>query len=559
MSGVFCVAMPSSRMKYPAPRTSIFAANMVATSQPLADQAGLRILQHGGNAIDAAIAMAITLTVVEPTSNGIGSDAFALFWKSGRLHGMNGSGRSPRAFSRELLPDQDRMPVRGWPTVTVPGAVALWRDLHRAHGRFKFEALFEPAIKYAEGGFPVSPQTADDWHRAFKTLSAFDEWRATFAPNGRAPRAGELFVAPRHADTLRRIAETEGESFYTGELAGRIVAASRGAGWVLDHADLAEHATVDAAPLGMPYRNGCTLWELPPNGQGIAALIALGIVRRFDLNEHGPDDADTLHVQIEAMKLAFAEAHRSIADPDWMTEDPHALIADAHLDELAAKVDRNRAQDFGHGPPKPGGTVLLTAADAEGTMVTFIQSNYMGFGSGIVIPDTGIALQNRGACFTLEAGHPNEAAGGKRPYQTIIPGFITRNEAATDDRREEVAGDRSEEVAGDQQPHLAFGVMGGFMQPQGHLQMAVRTIDFDQDPQAALDAPRWQVFEGKRLTIEAGFPSGAYEELQQRGHAAEVVHERNVSHGGGQAIQRLANGCYLGASDHRRDGQAVGY
>jgi gamma-glutamyltranspeptidase / glutathione hydrolase len=527
---------------YPAQRMPVLAGNVVATSQPLAAQAGLQMIRAGGTAVDAAIATAAALTVLEPTSNGIGSDAFALVWAGGGLHGLNASGRSPAALTAEHFADMDEMPLRGWGPITVPGCVSAWAELHRRFGAMPFETLLQPAIEYAERGFLVAPQTAYYWERGRRRYSGSEhaEWRRTFAPDGRAPQAGELMRLPDHARTLRLIAETRGEAFYHGELAAQIAAASQGGGGLMTPADLAEHEPEWVRPIALDYR-GLTLHEIPPNGQGLAALIMLGIARQFDMAALGVDSPDTLHVQIESMKLAFADAHRYIADPDWMDVDVADLLDDAYLAERARLIDMKRAQDFRHGSPKPGGTVLLTAADAAGTMVSFIQSNYTGFGSGVVIPGTGIAMQNRGACFTLEAGHPNQVGGGKRPYHTIIPGFVTR-----------------EAAPGGTEPVMAFGVMGGFMQPQGHAQVIMRMADHHQNPQAAIDAPRWQVEKGVKVSIEPGFAPEVYDELAARGHDVSTAPARTVAHGGAQAIYKLEDG-YFGASDPRRDGQAVGF
>jgi gamma-glutamyltranspeptidase/glutathione hydrolase len=520
---------------YPSQRMPVLARNVVATGQPLAAQAGLDVLRDGGNAMDAAVATAIALTVVEPYVNGIGSDAFALIWAGGGLHGLNASGRAPRGLKREHFGDRTEVPTRGWLGVTVPGAVSAWVEISRRFGTLPFERLAAPAIRYARHGFHVSPQCGEAWARSVRAYADFAAWQATFAPDGRAPRTGEVFRSEDHARTLEEIAATKGESFYRGALAEKIAAAAAADGAAMTAADLAAHRADWVRPIAADYR-GFALHEIPPNGQGIVALVTLGILRHLDVGAHAPDSAASIHLQIEAMKLAFADGHRFVADPEAMDVEPAALLDDGYLRERAALVDRSRAQDFQHGTPKPGGTVYLTAADAEGNMVSYIQSNYTGFGSGIVIPGTGIAMQNRGACFTLERGHPNEAGPGKRPYHTIIPGFVTQ-----DDR-----------------PAMSFGVMGGFMQPQGHVQVLTRMIDHGQNPQAALDAPRWQVSKGLDVSIEPGFADSVYAALRDLGHHVEVVRARTVAHGGGQAIWRLDDG-YCGASDQRRDGQAVGF
>jgi gamma-glutamyltranspeptidase/glutathione hydrolase len=513
----------------------ILARNVVATSQPLAAQAGLGMLAAGGNAVDAALAAAIALTVVEPTSNGIGSDAFALVWAGGGLHGLNASGRSPRGLPADHFAGKQQVGVLGWDGVTVPGAVSGWVALSKRFGAMTFEKLFEPAIAYAANGFLVSPQTAWAWDRGHERYRDFEAYQRTFCPGGRAPRAGERFASPDHAATLRLIAATAGEAFYRGELGRAMAAHAQATGGWLREEDLAAHQADWVRPISIDY-HGLTLHEIPPNGQGLAALLMLGIVDQHGLREQPADSARSLHFQIEAMKLAFADAHRYIADPASMDVNVDALLDREYLAQRASLVDPDRAGNPDHGVPRPGGTVYLTAADAEGTMVSFIQSNYTGFGSGVVIPGTGIAMQNRGACFTLEKGHPNEAAPGKRPYHTIIPGFVTRG----------------------QEPVMSFGVMGGLMQPQGHAQVLIRIADYGQNPQAALDAPRWRIDGGLEVAIEPGFEPRVYDELRAMGHVVKVADARTVDHGRGQIAYRLEGG-YLAASDLRSDGQAVGF
>jgi gamma-glutamyltranspeptidase/glutathione hydrolase len=522
-------------LPYPSQRMPVLARNMVATSQPLAAQAGLQMLRAGGNAADAAVATAITLVLTEPTSNGIGSDAFALVWAGGDLHGLNASGRSPVALDPASFAGQESIDFLGWGGVTVPGAVSGWRELSGRFGTLPFKKLFEPAIAYAREGFLVAPQTAYYWERGRKRYAQFESFQRTFCPGGHAPAAGERFVNPTLAATLEQIAETGTDALYRGRLGAAIADHAKATGGLLTRDDLAEHRCDWVRPISVDYR-GWTLHEIPPNGQGLAALLMLGMLRYLDVAEHPVDSAQSLHLQIEAMKLAFADGHRYIADPQWMDVTVESLLETGYLSQRAALIDPSRAKDPGHGTPKPGGTVYLATADAEGNMVSYIQSNYTGFGSGIVIPDTSIALQNRGCCFTLEQGHPNQAGPGKRPYHTIIPGFVTRSG----------------------QPVMSFGVMGGFMQPQGHAQVIVRLADYAQNPQAALDAPRWRVDGGLKVSIEPGFDTDVYEQLERLGHDVTIADARTVAHGGGQAIYRLDDG-YFGASDLRRDGQAVGY
>ncbi len=520
-------------LPYPSQRMPVLAANAVATSQPLAAQAGLAVLAAGGNAADAAIAAAATLTVVEPVSNGLGSDAFCLVHDGKALHGLNGSGRSPRAWRLEQYAGRDRVPELGWAPVTVPGAVAAWGDLHKRFGKLPFARLIEPAIRYARDGYLVSPVTAAAWAGAVERFKSCLGWAKAFAPNGRAPRPGELFRLPEMAETLEEIAATGGESFYRGPIAGRIADFARQTGGLMDEQDLAAHHSEWVQPIEVEYR-GVKLHEIPPNGQGLAALIALGVLRHFELGRCGSDSPDSVHLQIEAMKIAFAEAHEHISEPAAMVMPPRHLLEESYLARRAAEISPSRAAKPSPSLPTDHGTVYLTAADSSGMMVSFIQSNYMGFGSGVVAPG-GISLQNRGCGFNLRPGHPNCIGPSKRPYHTIIPSFITRGGKA----------------------RASFGVMGGHMQPQGHVQMMVRMFDYHQNPQAASDAPRWHVTEDGRVMLEKGFDPAAAAELRRRGH--DVT--QNVPaglFGGAQLIVRLADG-YCAASDHRKDGQAVGF
>ena len=527
---------------YPSQRMPVLARNIVATSQPLAAQAGLHMLRQGGNAADAAVATAAAMTVLEPTTNAIGSDAFALIWSGGKVYGLNGSGRSPKDLRPSRFSGKKEVPHMGWDPVMVPGAVSAWVELSKKFGKLPFPRLFEPAIDYAANGFQVAPQTAALWERAVKHYKDYPEWGKTFLKDGRSPEAGERFVMPHHARTLRSIAESKGESFYRGELARKIAAAAEADGGAMTFNDLAAHGADWVEPISIDYR-GHRLHEIPPNGQGLAALMSLGILEHRNIGELQVDCPDVVHLQIESMKLAFADAHKYIADPRFMTIKTEQLLDPSYLQERFNLIDASKAKDPDFGTPKPGGTILLCTADASGTMVSFIQSQYEGFGSGIVIPDTGIAMNNRGVCFTLEEGHANQVGGGKRPYHTIIPAIVTREAASGQ---------------GNVEPVMAYGVMGGFMQPQGHLQVLSRIVDFHQNPQAALDAPRWQVMKNLKVTIEPGFEPSLYEELKRRGHEVEIAKERSVSFGRGQAIYKLADG-YCGASDLRADGQAVGY
>jgi gamma-glutamyltranspeptidase/glutathione hydrolase len=526
-------------MPYPSQRQVVMARNVVATSQPLAAQAGLEILRQGGNAVDAAIATAAVMAVVEPCSNGLGADNFALVWHDGKLHGLNASGRAPRAMTIDHFAGKTKMPERGWDTVTVPGAVSGWVALSEQLGKLPFAKLLEPALQYASDGFPVAPLTSGLWAKAVALFGHDAEFSKTFLPEGRAPRPGEAFRNPAQARSLKLIAESRGKAYYRGELADKFVAHAKATGGLFTLEDLASHTVDWVTPISIEY-HGVRIHEIPPNGQGLAALQALAILRERDIRHLESDCPDVVHLGIEAMKLAFADAHHYIADPKYMTATPEELLDPAYIKRRAALIDPDHAGDPKAGTPKPGGTILLTAADAGGMMVTLIQSNYQGFGSGVVVPGTGIHLQNRGTCFVLTPGHANQIAGGKRPYHTIIPAFMTRkDESGTDEAL------------------IAFGVMGGFMQPQGHLQVASRFIDFGQNPQAALDGPRWQVTTGKRVQIEPGFAPSVYEELRRRGHELVPV-PRTILFGSGQAILRLKD-AYAAGSDPRHDGQAVGF
>ena len=519
---------------YASKRMPVIARNVVATSQPLAAQAGLRMLLKGGNAIDAAIGTAIALTVVEPTSNGIGSDAFVIVWDGNELHGVNGSGRSPSSWTYEKFAHLEKMPLRGWDSVTVPGAVSVWVELSRRFGRLPFEDLFEPAIQYAADGFPVAPKIASLWSSAPESYKNFPDFGKTFLPGGRAPEAGGIFSCQDQAKTLEEIANTSGESFYRGKLAERIADCSKRQGGSLSYEDLATHNADWVKPLFQNYR-GFDLHELPPNGQGLAALIAVGILKHFDLRNHPVDSADSIHLQIEAMKLSFADVERHLAAPEYMSVDCDTLLDDDYLLSRAKLINMQKASFPSTGIPHDRGTVYLTAADSDGLMVSFIQSNFWGFGSGIVIPGTGISMQNRGYGFTLERGHPNQVDGGKRPYHTIIPGFVT----------------------GDGLPVISFGVMGGHMQPQGHVQMITRIIDYRQNPQTASDAPRWCLLEDMRVAVEPGFSPGVLDELSARGHNI-VAGLPEYTFGGAQLIYKIDDH-YISASDHRKDGMAVGF
>ena len=522
---------------YTSQRMPLLARNVVSTSQPLASAAGALTLARGGNAVDAALAAAITLTVVEPCMNGIGGDAFAIIWDGQRLHGLNASGRAPRRWTPEHFARYDAMPRRGWDAVTVPGAVSAWRMLSERFGALPFEELFEPALRHAREGYLVSPTVHRQWQAQVPELIDQPGFRAAFAPTGAAPRPGDLFVCPGQAATLERIARTKGEDFYRGGLATAIAEHARATGGLIEEADLAAHGADLVEPLSVAYR-GLEVHEIGPSGQGIAALMALGMLAHLDLKAAALDTALSHHLQIEAMKLAFADLHAYVADPAAMrTVSAEQMLAPAYLASRAKLIDPDRAAPARPGAPHSGGTVYLTAADQGGMMVSFIQSNFKGFGSGVVVPDTGIALHNRGWGFTLEQGHPNQVAPGKRPLHTIIPGFMTQNG----------------------QPLMSFGLMGGSMQAQGHVQVAVRIADHGQNPQAASDAPRWRILDDNTtVAVEWNFPPDAVSGLQARGHEVRVAKRFDLEFGSAQLAMKTQHG-YVAASDHRKDGYPVGF
>ncbi|MDI3313624.1 MAG: gamma-glutamyltransferase family protein [Mycobacterium sp.] len=518
--------------RYAWPRKPVLAGNAVCTSQPLAAQAGLAMLADGGNAVDAAVATAITLTVVEPVSNGIGSDAFAIVWDGMRLHGLNASGRSPAAWTPQYFGGEP-VPLLGWNSVTVPGAVSGWAELHARFGKLPFPRLFEPAIAYARKGFLVSPTVAAQWAAQAPLVSRQPGFAATFLPDGRAPKPGQRVTLADHAATLEKIAATHGEAFYRGELAATLEAHARAHGGAMRASDLAAHHADWVGTISADYR-GYTIHEIPPNGQGIVALIALGILEHFDMGSLAVDSADSVHLQIEAVKLAFAAAQPHVADIGHMPLRPERLLDPEYLKSKAALIDPKRA---GPAPARApgGGTVYLAAADSSGVMVSMIQSNYLGFGSGVVVPGTGIALHNRGANFVATPGHPNQIGPNKRPYHTIMPGFVSKDGA----------------------PVMSFGVMGATMQPQGHLQVVVRIVDHGQNPQTACDGPRFRWFQGRQVGCERGFAQSTLEELRRRGHELITVDDHH-QFGSCQAIWRLDDG-YLAVSDPRRDGQAAAF
>jgi gamma-glutamyltranspeptidase/glutathione hydrolase len=534
---------------YPSVRAPLFARRVVATSHPLAAMAGLSAMARGGNAIDAAITAAAVMTVVEPCSNGLGSDAFAMVWAGGKLHGLNASGRSPAAWTPDYFRARygggaKTVPKRGWDSVTVPGAVSSWVALSERFGRLPFADLLGPAIEVAERGYAVPVVVQQKWAAAaaLPELTSQPGFAETFLPFGRAPAVAERFTMPGAARSLRLIAQSKGEAFYGGEIAQAIAAHSAAHGGALTLADLATHAPEWVEPISQAYRD-VVVHELPPNGQGIAALMALGMLQHHDLRSLKPDSADAMHLQIEAIKLAFADVYRHVAEPVAMASlgvTAAHLLDPFYLESRARLIEPLQAQFFPSGLPPKAGTIYLSAADDDGNMVSFIQSNYMGFGSGVVVPGYGISMQNRGHSFGLDPARANVVAPGKRPFHTIIPAFVTR------------AG----------QPLMSFGVMGGHMQPQGHVQALVRMLDFDQSPQAACDAPRWRFDGGISVGVEPQMAPHTVQALRDLGHRIADKPDSYQDFGAGQFIWRLGDPAvegYVAASDPRRDGAAVGF
>ena len=526
---------------YPSRRSLTYASRgMVATSQQLAAQAGLDILKRGGNAVDAAIATAMALCVVEPCSNGLGGDMFAIVCKGGKLYGLNSSGPAPRAISLEAVRalGHDEMPAYGLPPINVPGVSRGWARLSERFGKLPLIELAAPALSYAEDGFPVSAVVAAGWASAYKKASehlktdaSVKDWFGSFAPKGRAPLPGETWVQRDQARSLRLIALSGAKEFYEGEIAERIDAYMKEIGGYLRCEDLAAFEPEWVEPVGVKYR-GHEIWELPPNGQGLVASMALNILRGVRLTSR--DDAVDWHRQIEAMKLAFTDGKRHITDPKYM----EAAVEDLLSDKLAEKrraLICDRAIDPDDVPFMDKGTVYLCAADGDGMSVSFIQSNYESFGSFVAVPGLGISLQNRGANFSLDPAHANRLEPGKRTYHTIIPAFLTKSG----------------------EPVGPFGVMGGFMQPQGHAQVIVNMLDYGLNPQAALDAPRWQWLSGKRVSLEPGVPRRIADELAGMGH--EIEYAAEAGFGRGQIIMRNPLGGYIGATEPRADGAVVGW
>ncbi len=524
-------------------RSNIIANHgLVATSQPLAAQAGLDILKRGGNAVDAAIATVATLCAVEPCSTGIGGDAFALIWmaEKGKLYGLNASGPAPMQLTSELVRSQghETFPALGALAVTVPGSVRGWEFALNRFGTMGLDRLLTPAIDYARNGYPVSQRIARAWQRSTEKMSAHPDSKRVWLPNGKAPKPAERFQNPEFAQSLQTIAENGYDAFYHGHIAEQIARCVQESGGVLTVDDLANYQPEWVEPISIDYKKGYTFHEIPPNGQGLTALLALNIAKGFDLQALGYATADYYHALIEAIKLAFADAHAYIGDPKQVDVPINSLLSDAYTQTRLNLFSPSSALTPVPGNPNQiGDTVYLTVADEKGNMVSWIQSLYMGFGSGLTAGTTGIQLQNRGANFSLVAGHPNEAAPGKRPFHTIIPGFITKNGQAWS----------------------SFGVMGGFMQPQGHLQVGLNLVEFDMDPQTALDAPRFYWQKDKEVALETAVSDAIRTNLEHRGHIF-LPKDQPMHYGGGQVIIRNPEtGILIGGSEPRNDGTAVGW
>lgn len=527
--------------RYPSKRNVVYSGNgAVVTSNPLAAQAGLEMLKKGGNAVDAAVAAAACLTVTAPTSNGIGGDAFAILSVGDRLYGLNSSGPAPLSLTAEKIRKKGftSMPRYGWEAVTVPGAPAAWAALAGKFGTLPLSELLAPAVRYASEGYPLPVNVACLWKTAYDRYrndlkdEVYRFWYDTFAPNG-APEAGDLWRYPAMAATLAEIGSTNSESFYKGPLAQKILEFSDRWGGYLHAEDLESYVPEWVEPIGVRYGD-YDVYELPPNGYGITVLLALNILKGLDLPE-ARESADAYHKTIEALKLAFVDTQKYVADPRYMKISCTDLLSEGYAEERRKMIGRE-ALAPAPGSPRLGGTVYLAAADRSGTMISYIQSNFSGFGSGLVVPETGIALQNRGYGFVLDEESDNCVSPGKKPAHTIIPGFLMKNGKAVG----------------------PFGVMGGLMQPQGHLQVLSNTIDFGMNPQDALGAPRWQWKSGRTVEAEMGVPLPVLEELSRRGHDVRVLHDVNKM-GRGEIIWRMENGVFCSGTEPRSDGTIAGW
>jgi gamma-glutamyltranspeptidase/glutathione hydrolase len=554
--GVLAASLPAQRAPVQprkptmAGRSPVYAPNgMAATSQPLATSAALAVLERGGNAIDAAVTAAAVLSVVEPMMTGIGGDMFAIVWsaKEKRLIGLNASGRAGSLMTREemIRRGHERMPNRGAETITVPGAVAGWQALLKKYGTMTLAQVVEPAIKYADEGFPLTPVIAGDWAGTRNKLAADSGARVTFLVDGRTPRAGEWFKNPDYARTLRTLAK-EGPSYlYGGALGQRIVDHVRKLGGFLTIEDFRKNEPTWVTPISTTFK-GYRVWELPPNNQGIATLEMLRILDGYDLAAMGHNSAAYLHHLIEAKKLAYADLTKYVGDADHLTMPVNRMLSDAFIAERRSHIDPKKAQSrVDPGPALTSSeTIYLSVADREGNMVSFINSLFDEFGSGVVVPGTGFALHDRGAGFSLEPGLPNTLAPGKRPFHTLIPGFVTK------------PGARAAADGSGDEPYMTFGLMGGAMQAQGHAQFLINLLVFNMDVQQSMDVARFRHMNGLNVIVESALSDSVIAGLRALGH--EVTLAPPTSFGGSQAIIKLPRG-YVAGSDPRKDGHAAGY
>jgi gamma-glutamyltranspeptidase/glutathione hydrolase len=554
MEGGYAGPRPSGSL-VPTRSEVIATHGMAATSHPLVSQIALDVLKRGGTAVDAAIAANAAIGLMEPTGNGVGGDLFAIVWdaKTKKLHGLNASGRSPKSLTLGKLKSElaklemKSIPPRGPLPVSVPGTVDGWFELHGRFGRIPMKELLQPAIDYARNGFPVTEVIAEGWARNAQLLKQYPNFSETFMPNGRAPAKGEVFRNPLLANTLAAIAEGGRDAFYKGDIAQRIEKYLRANGGYLTADDLASHASEWVEPASTNYR-GYDVWELPPNTQGIAALQMLNILEAYDLKSMGYGSAEYLHLFVEAKKLAFEDRARYYADPAFAKIPLQALLSKEYAARQRTLITPKAAREHAPDPKalEQGDTIYMTVADTAGNMVSLIQSNYRGMGSGMTPDGCGFILQDRGELFSLTPGHANVYAPGKRPFHTIIPAFVTK----------------------DGKPWLSFGVMGGAMQPQGHVQIVVNLIDFGMNLQEAGDVPRVRhdgsseptgerMTDGGEIVLEQGHSADVVKALEARGHKVKVANDGDF--GGYQAILRNADGVYFGASESRKDGAAQGY
>ena len=529
------------RYSYPSRRNVVYGRHgMACTSVPLGAQIGVDVMKAGGNAVDAAVAMAAAMPLLEPTSNGLGSDCFALVWieKDKKLYGLNASGVAPMALSAQMVRELgfEEMPKEGWIPTMVPGAPAGWAQLNGRFGTKSLEELFAPAISYAREGVPVPVNVAKQWRKDMRRIEGAMKnnpnphryWWERFTKHGASYEAGDLFCWEEYAQTLEELARTNCESYYRGALMEKIVSFSQETGGYFAREDFENYHPLWVEPITTDYK-GYTVCEIPPNGHGITVLMALNILRGLELPKE-KENAQTYHKIVEAIKLAFADTKTFVADPRYMKTKVEDMLSERYAAQRRALIG-DKALEPKAGDPSCGGTIYLCTADPEGNMVSFIQSNYTTFGAGVAIPGTGISLQNRGANFSLDEGSDNCLAGGKRSYHTIIPGFLLKDGEAVG----------------------PFGVMGAFMQPQGHVLVTVNTIDYHMNPQDCLDAPRIQWIGGKKIQLEDGVPAHIAQELQAMGHEVEVI-SNPIDMGRGEIIWRTDNGLLMGATEPRCDG-----